>query len=33
MGAADALAAGNVRELRMTAEVAARTDVDIDRIE
>jgi hypothetical protein len=32
-GAADALAAGDVRELRMTAEVAARPDVDVNRIE
>jgi predicted ATP-grasp superfamily ATP-dependent carboligase len=33
VGAADALAAGDVRELRMTAEVAARPDVDVNRIE
>ena len=31
--AADALAAGDVRERRVTAEVASRADVDVDRVE
>ena len=32
-GAADALAAGDVRKLGMAAEVTARADVDVDRVE